>query len=136
MTLSSDSGRLSADVVNGLDHTVLVRVQAATDPGLEITPTAAQELGPGERATLQLEATATTLAVHSVSLIVANEDGQPVGTATTFPLRANRVSQVIWVVIAVGALLLFTTIGVRLARRLRRGLADRRGRRRASGAAP
>ena len=67
---------------------------------------------------------------------MANEDGQPVGTATTFPLRANRVSQVIWVVIAVGALLLFTTIGVRLARRLRRGLADRRGRRRASGAAP
>ncbi len=136
VTLSSDSGRLSADVVNGTEQTVRVRIQAATDPGLEITPTPVQELGPGERVTVQMEATATTLAVHAVSLVVADENGEPVGTAATFPLRANRVSQVIWVVIGLGALLLFTTIGVRLARRIRRGLADRRtGGRRRSGAA-
>jgi Family of unknown function (DUF6049) len=126
VTLSSESGQLSADVVNGLDHTVRVRIQAATDPSLEITPTPVQELGPGERATVRMEATASDLSVHTVELVVADESGQPVGTAATFPLRANRVSQVIWFVIGGGVLLLFTTIGVRLFQRIRRGLAGRR----------
>ncbi len=132
VTLSSDSGRLSADVVNGLDTTVRVRVQATSDPGLDITATPLQELGPGERATLQMEATSTNLSVHTVTLLVADEEGRPVGPAATFPLRANRVSQVIWVVIGVGALLLSTTIGVRLVRRIRRGFAARRIRARAA----
>ncbi len=129
VTLSSDTGRLSADVVNGLEQTVRISITAATDPGVEvtnITPNPIEELGPGQRATVRMEAEASNLNVHSVSLVVANQRGQPVGSAATFPLRANRVSQVIWVVIGGGALLLLTTIGIRLVRRVRAGLAARR----------
>ena len=57
---------------------------------------------------------------------VANQDGVPLGSSDDFQLRAAQVSDVIWVVFAVGGILLFSAIAVRLWRRLR-GFLQRRG---------
>lgn len=119
VTLSSDSGPFSATVTNGLDEMVRVKVIARTDPRLHIEPSDPVELGPGEHATVLLEAHTSLLGVHDVQLLVTDVDGNPIGPAATFPLRAAQVSSVIWVVIAVGAVLLVGAIAVRLFRRIR-----------------
>lgn len=126
VTLSSDTGNFSATVTNHLEQQVLVRVQAETDPQLEITPSDPVELGPDERATVLLQASSSLLGVHQVDLVVADEQGTPLGGQDTFPLRAAEVSDVIWVVFAVGAVLLFGAIGLRLFRRVRGYLRERR----------
>lgn len=123
VTLSSDTGKFSATVTNGLDEPVRVRVVARTDAQLDIPPSAPLDLGPGEQATVLMEARSSLLGVHRVELLIADEEGNPVGPTTSFPLRAAEVSNVIWVVIGGGAVLLFGAIGVRLFRRFRGHLA-------------
>jgi hypothetical protein len=44
----------------------------------------------------------------------------PLGSADELPIRSAQVSKVIWLIIGIGATLLFGAILVRLARRLRR----------------
>lgn len=130
-TLLSDTGRLSATVVNGLDQPVRVRVMARTDDDtLEVDSSPVLELGPQERQSQLLEARSSLLGVHQVDLVIADAKGRPVGNPASFPLRAAQVSNAIWVVIATGAGLLFTAIGIRLFRRIRRSRAERRATRR------
>lgn len=118
VTLSSDTGNFSATVANGLEESVLVRVLAETDPQLQITPSEPIELGPDERATVLMQAESSLLGVHQVDLVLADAEGDPIGERASFPLRAGEVSNVIWVVIGVGAVLLFGAIAVRLFRRI------------------
>jgi hypothetical protein len=118
VTLSSDTGNFSATVTNGLEESVLVRVLAETDPQLQITPSEPIELGPDERATVLMQAESSLLGVHQVDLVLADAEGGPIGERASFPLRAGEVSNVIWVVIGVGAVLLFGAIAVRLFRRI------------------
>ena len=83
------------------------------------------DLGPQERQSVLMEARSSLLGVHQVDLMVADTQDRPIGPEADFPLRAAQVSQAIWVVIAAGAVLLFTAIGVRLVRRIRRHRAQR-----------
>ena len=126
VTLSSDTGTFSATLSNGLDEVVLVRVQADTDEGLEIEPSEPVELGPEEQATVLMEAHSSVLGIHEVDLTVTDAEGNPVGGQASFPLRAAQVSDVIWIVWAVGAALLFGAIAVRLFRRIRGHAAGRK----------
>jgi signal recognition particle receptor subunit beta len=126
VTLSSDTGTFSATLSNGLDEVVLVRVQADTDEGLEIEPSEPVELGPEEQATVLMEAHSSVLGIHEVDLTVTDAEGNPVGGQASFPLRAAQVSDVIWIVWAVGAGLLFGAIAVRLFRRIRGHAAGRK----------
>lgn len=120
VTLSSTSGRLGASVTNGLDHPVSVRLDAITDGDLSL----AQQDGPIEveprsRTRLNLEITTTRLGVHDVRLVLTDRDGQPLGSEVALPVRAAQVSQVIWVIMAIGGGVLFSAIAVRLVRRIR-----------------
>ncbi len=125
VTLSSESGPFTANVTNGLDQRVRVQLVARTDAKLEVEPSEVVDLAPGELATVEMTARSSVLGIHDVDLYVANADGEPIGDQATFPLRAAQVSNVIWVVFAVGGVLLFGAIAIRLYRRLRDFLARR-----------
>ncbi|MFC7495542.1 MULTISPECIES: DUF6049 family protein [unclassified Nocardioides] len=118
--LSSGSGRFSATVNNGLDQPVTVRLDTLTDPSLEVSvPDEAVEVGPGARSTILLNAESSAVGVRNVTLLLTDVDGSPIGSSDTLPIRSNRVSNVIWLILGTGIALLFGTIIVRLFRRIR-----------------
>jgi len=126
VTLSSESGQFSAIVTNSLEQRVQVRVVARTDGQLQIKDSPVVDLAPGEVRTVELTARSSKLGLHNVRLDVADADGVPLGATDDFPLRAAQVSNVIWVVFAVGGVLLFGAIAIRLFRRIRDAVRRRR----------
>ena len=56
-------------------------------------------------------------------LRAAVKAGTPLGSQDAFPMRAEQVSQLIWVIIGAGVALLFAAIVVRLVRRFMRSRA-------------
>lgn len=124
VTLSGDSGKLGATLVNGLDQPVEVRVQTTTDGRLTLTDVGIRKLGPQARSVLRYEASTTQPGVHDVRLTVTSVDGVPLGSADELPIRAARVSALIWIAMAVGALVLFGMIGYRLPGQIRSRRAE------------
>ena len=123
VTLSSTTGRFSATIANNLDHPVRVRVESLADEPLTISDTDTIEIAAGGRSAVLLEAATTQLGVHNVELVVTAEDGTPLGSTATLPVRSAQVSQVIWLILGTGVALLFGAIVVRLVRRVRRARA-------------
>ena len=124
VTLSSDAGPFPTTVVNGLDQPVTVQVRATTDGELTVTGDGERELGPQARSVIRYEATAERAGVHSVRLVVTSVDGEPLGSSDVLPVRAARVSALIWIVMALGALVLFGMIGYRLPGQIRQRRAE------------
>lgn len=122
-TLASDTGKVSATVTNGTDYPIEIRVIGQSDPSVEITPSPRVRLDPGERTTQLLDARAGELGVHEVVLQVVTTEGTQIGATDTVPMRSGQVSDVIWVILAVGLGLLF---GAVVVRGIRRALASRR----------
>jgi hypothetical protein len=119
VTLASTSGHFSTLISNNLDVPVTVKVRAVADPRLRIsgaeTPV---KLAPHGRTTVLLSASTHRLGVHNVTLQLTNLAGVPLGSADQFPIRAEQVSQLIWVIIGAGIALLFAAIVIRLVRRI------------------
>jgi len=118
VTLSSEQGSFSVTVVNGLKQPIRVRVQATTDPDVEITPPEPIELAGGARATRVLDARARLLGLHEVELQVTDDAGREVGQPSSISLRASQVSDVIWVIIGIGLALMSVAIVRRLVVRV------------------
>ena len=117
--LSSGSGRFSATVTNDLDQPVSVRIRALADPPLRVAvPNDSVDLGPDSRTTVLLNASSSAVGVHNVTLLLTDVDGVPLGSSDTVPVRSNRVSNVIWLILGTGVALLFGAIVVRLVRRV------------------
>ncbi|KRF37595.1 DUF6049 family protein [Nocardioides sp. Soil805] len=126
VTLSSEDGTLGATVVNGLDQPVTVMVGSDSDGSLEVAESDVLNLAPGARSRLLLDVKASRLGVHQVRLVVTDQGGTPLGGSASLPVRAAQVSAIIWYILVFGAVLLFSTIAVRLFRqvRARRGAPD------------
>jgi hypothetical protein len=99
---------------------VTVKVRAVTDPQITITGGEAVTLAPHGRTSVLLTASTHVLGVHSVTLELTNLAGRPLGAQDTFPMRAEAVSRLIWVILGAGVALLFGAIIVRLVRRVTR----------------
>ncbi|WP_300640200.1 DUF6049 family protein [Nocardioides sp.] len=119
VTLSSLSGRLPITIVNDLDQPVTVSLDAQSDLPMSLTVPDEIEVGAGGRASVLLEASTTRQAVHNVSLLVTSPSGEPLGARAELPIRSAQVSNVIWLIMGSGAVLLFGMIGLRLVRRVR-----------------
>jgi hypothetical protein len=120
VTLASDTGHFSALVSNDLDVPVTVKVRALSDPQITISGGEKVQLAPHGRTSVLLTASTHVLGVHSVTLELTNLAGQPLGAQDTFPMRAEAVSRLIWVILGAGVALLFGAIIVRLTRRVMR----------------
>ena len=119
VTLASANGSFSATLVNNLDQPVTVRIAAAADEPLTITGPERIDIAANARATILLDASTRTLGVHNVRLIVTDKQGEPLGSTDEVPIRSAAVSNVIWVILGTGVVLLFGAIAVRLFRRVR-----------------
>ena len=118
--LSSGNGRFAASVTNPLDEPVSVRIRAVADPPLDVSvPKQPVELGPRSRTTVLLDAASSAVGIRDVTLVLTDRDGVPLGSSDDLPIRSNRVSNVIWLIIGTGLALLFLAIVVRLVRRIR-----------------
>jgi hypothetical protein len=124
VTLSSDSGPLGATLVNGLDQPVEVQVQVQTDGELTLTGGGVRRLAPRARSVVRFEATTRQPGVHNVRLSVTSLDGVPLGSSDALPIRAARVSALIWIAMVVSALVLFGMIGYRLPGQIRQRRAE------------
>ena len=56
--------------------------------------------------------------------LLRSADGVPLGSSTRLPIRAARVSALIWIVMVAGALVLFGMIGYRLPGQIRQRRAE------------
>ena len=118
--LSSGSGRFAATVTNGLDEPVSVKIRAVSDPPLRVVgPTEAIELAPDRSTTVLLNASSGAIGIRNATLLLTDADDAPLGSFDDVPIRSNRVSNVIWLIIGTGIALLFGAIVVRLVRRVR-----------------
>ena len=124
VTLASANGHFSALVSNALDVPVTVKVRAVADSQIKITGGEKVDLPPHGRTSVLLNASTHTLGVHTVTLELTNQAGTPLGAQDTFPIRAEAVSRLIWVIIGAGVVLLFGAIVVRLTRRVLRSRAS------------
>lgn len=118
VTLSADTGRFSVTVINDLAQPVRVGLSATTDGSLEITPTDPVDIGGDSRVTRYLTASSELLGLHTVELTPTDSQGDPVGQANTIQIRASQVSELIWIVFAVGGGLIALAIVRRLVRRI------------------
>jgi hypothetical protein len=127
VTLASSSGRFATTLTNRLDHPVSVRISAVTDEPLTIDAPETIDLAADSSTSVLLEAATDRLGVHNVRLLVTDEEGTPLGSSDQLPIRSVQVSQVIWLILAVGVALLFGTIAVRLFRRVRNATSSSSG---------
>lgn len=119
VTLSSDSGPLGATLVNGLDQPVTVGIGVSSDGALTLTGDSVRTLGPRARSVVRFKASTTEAGIHRVRLSVVSADGVALGSSDEVPIRAARVSALIWVLMVAGALVLFGMIGYRLPGQIR-----------------
>ncbi|GAW48075.1 MULTISPECIES: DUF6049 family protein [unclassified Nocardioides] len=118
--LSGGSGRFAATITNGLDQPVTVKITALTEPPLKVAvPAESVDIGAGRGTTVLLNASSSALGIRNVTLALTDVKDAPLGSSDDLPIRSNRVSNVIWLILGTGVALLFGAIVVRLFRRLR-----------------
>lgn len=121
--LGSTTGTFAMTVTNGLERPVRLGVRATTSGGLEIRAPRTIDVPASSSRTVNLRAETTEPGVHSLVLVVTDEDGQPVRKSQDISIRSRDVGWVIWVIMAGGAVVLFGAIGMRLRKRHREGKA-------------
>jgi hypothetical protein len=120
VTMSSETGNFSVTLVNGLREPVTVGIEVETgSDDLRIRSPDLVSLGPGQRASVRLTATATGTGVHSVRIVPTTQDGRPLGNSTRVKVRSSQVGLVIWLIMGTGGVVFVAAIGARILRRVR-----------------
>jgi hypothetical protein len=120
VTMSSETGTFLMTLVNGLDQPVTVGLRATVPDGvLDLTTSDPIELPPRGRGPVEVDATASGIGVHQVTLQPVSSDGDAVGQVATLSIRSSRVGMILWVVMGVGSALLFLMIAYRIVQRVR-----------------
>ncbi|WP_372735239.1 DUF6049 family protein [Nocardioides sp.] len=121
VTLSSIHGSFPVTLSNNLDEPVTVSLAATADSGLTMTAPTTIDIAAEGTATVLLEVDTEAGGIHDVTLMVTDSEGTQLGGSDRLSIRSARVSNIIWLFMAAGLVLLFSTIGFRLVRRLRTG---------------
>jgi len=120
VTMSSETGTFQVTLVNGLGEPVTVGLRATVPGGqLHLSNVAPIKLQPHSRGAVRIEARAKGIGVHEVSLQPVSSEGTRVGKPMRLSVRSSRVGFILWVIMGVGAVVLFVAIVLRIARRLR-----------------
>lgn len=122
LALSSGSGQFPLTVTNNLPDPVTVQVMVRADnPAVKVDPIDELSLEPGQRR--DIEATARTdgsgLTTLRIQLTTTSE--RPVGRPFNFDIRSTQIGLAIWIVMGVGATILFGAAARRIYLRVRSG---------------
>jgi hypothetical protein len=121
VTMSSEEGTFAVTVVNDLEEPVTVGIRAETaGAGLQIDTPDPVSLGPGQRASVRMNARSQRIGVYSVTLRPETLSGRPLGSSTKFSVRSSQVGLVIWIIIGIGGVVFVVAVGVRIYRRVTR----------------
>jgi hypothetical protein len=118
--MSSGEGTFQVTLVNGLDQPVTVGLRASV-PGerLALSNPGPLELPPRGRGAMRIDATATDIGIHLVTLQPVTDGGSALGQPASVSIRSSRVGFILWIVMAVAGALLFVLVAVRIVRRVR-----------------
>lgn len=130
VTLSSTSGRFPVSITNGSDEPVTVELAVtARDPRITVEPIGPVTLQRDQRVTVTVLTNSRGVGITTLTARMVTQTGRPFGPVATFQVRTTQIGTLVWVVMGVGAAILFVAAGRRIVvrvRRHRRGL--RRGR--------
>jgi len=127
VTMSSETGRFPITIVNGLDEPVTVGLRTSVSGGsLDVVTPDPVELPAGGRQAMRIEATSSGIGIHQVTIEPVTSSGKILGEGATLSVRSSKVGLIVWVIMAVGAGILFIAIAIRLTRRIGRYLRRRR----------
>ena len=122
VALSSASGRFPLTVTNGLPVPVTVQVVAhAENPAVTIDPIPQLSLQPGQRRDIEATAHSTGSGLTGVRVRLVTTTHRPVGSPWTFDVRSTQIGTAIWVVMGIGAAILFGAAARRIYQRVREG---------------
>lgn len=128
VALSSRSGPFPLTVTNGLKVPITVRLDVEPqNPALRIDPIDAVELEAGQRRDVQVTSRTDGSGLTQVRVRLATPDDRHFGSPWNFNVRATQFGLVIWIVMGVGAAILFGAAFIRIYSRIRasRGGASR-----------
>ncbi len=120
VTMSGDTGEFDVTIVNGLDQPVTVGLRAtAPNASLSLTTPDPVQLAPRGRGAMRIDATATDIGIHLVTLQPVTTEAVAVGEPATLSIRSSRVGLILWIVMGVAGALLFVLVALRIVRRIR-----------------
>jgi hypothetical protein len=121
VNLSGSKGTFPLTIANELDQSVRVGivVTSANRSDLRIDQIQTRLLGPGVKATFQINASAQQNGLIRAEAQVISAAGQPVGRAQDLVIQAAQFGSVGWILVGAAIALLFGTSAVRIYRRIR-----------------
>jgi hypothetical protein len=120
VTMSDETGTFQVTLVNGLDVPVEVGLDAGVARGaLSLRTPGPIRLAPQSRGAVRIEAHATDIGIHLVTLEPVSPHGVTLGDTATLSIRSSRVGFILWVVMGVTGAVLFVVVVVRIWRRVR-----------------
>ncbi len=128
VALSSASGRFPLTVTNGLDVSVTVKINVRPDnPAVKIDPIDSLVLDPGQRRDIEVSTKSQGSGLTAVTVRLSTTSDRPFGEPWDFNIRATQIGVAIWVVMGIGAGILFVAAGRRIYLRVRGGTLVPRG---------
>ncbi len=128
VALSSATGRFPLTVTNGLSVPVTVEVVArAENPAVTVDAISPLTLDPGQRRDIEATARSDGSGLTGVRVRLTTTSHRPVGQPWTFDVRSTQIGVAIWVVMGIGAAILFGAAARRIVMRVRGGRLTPRG---------
>ncbi|HET7328162.1 MAG TPA: DUF6049 family protein [Nocardioidaceae bacterium] len=122
ITLSGEEGRFPVTVSNGLDDqaiTVSVDVDASND-ALEIQPIEPVTIEPRQRRSIPVQVSYTGVGISNVTVRMLDRTGAEFGDPVVLKVRTTQIGAVIWVVMAIGGIIILAAAARSVVRRVRR----------------
>jgi hypothetical protein len=121
VNLAGSKGTFPLTVTNDTDWSVRVGIEVApvNRSDLKIKRPQTAVLGPGQKWTPRITASAEQNGLIRATAQVTNADGQPVGKSQELLIQASQYGSVGWILVGAACALLFGTSFVRIYRRVR-----------------
>ena len=120
VVVSSETGTFQVTLVNGLDEPVTIGLRpTVVGGGLRVSAPDPVRLAAGGHGAMRIQVTAQGIGVHEVTLQPVTASGTALGEPETLSVRSSRVGAILWLVMAIGAVLLFSAIALRIWQRIR-----------------
>lgn len=122
ITLSGDEGPFPVTVSNGLeDQAIMVSVQVrASNDALTVQPIEQVTIEPQQRRSIPVQVNYAGVGISTVTVRMLDRNGAPFGEPVVVRVRATQIGAVIWVIMAIGGVIIIGAAARRVVRRIRR----------------